>query len=67
MTTVVTPDGRTLAITSSDDRTVRVWDLNTGDQIGQPLSGHGRRVVTVTTVVTPDGRTLAITSSWDGT
>jgi WD40 repeat protein len=46
------PDGRTLAVTRSSDGTVRVWNLNTGDQVGQPLTGPGDCVVAMATVVT---------------
>ncbi|WP_445261019.1 WD40 repeat domain-containing protein, partial [Pseudonocardia sp. D17] len=65
MATVVTPGERTLAVTRSSDSMVQAWDLNTGEQVGQPLTGHEHRVVTV--VVPPDGRTLAVTGSDDGT
>ncbi|MEU3522127.1 hypothetical protein ABZ770_44065, partial [Streptomyces sp. NPDC006654] len=34
---VVLPDGRALAVTASDDETVRVWDLTTGLPVGDVL------------------------------
>ncbi len=60
------PDGHTLA-TSSDDATVRLWDLTDRTRpspLGPPLTGHTDRVVSV--AFAPDGHTLA-TSSDDAT
>jgi WD40 repeat protein len=36
-------DGRVLASSGADD-TVRLWDLTTGEQIGEPLLGHSNDV-----------------------
>jgi WD40 repeat protein/transcriptional regulator with XRE-family HTH domain len=49
------PDGRTLASTS-EDQTLRLWDVRTHKQLRGPLTGQ-RNVA-----FTPDGRTLASTS-----
>ncbi|MFV6051278.1 hypothetical protein ACNPQN_39660, partial [Streptomyces sp. NPDC056297] len=35
-------DGRPVAVTGSRDRTVRVWGLAAGQQVGEPLTGHTR-------------------------
>jgi WD40 repeat protein len=32
--------GREVIIAGGDDRTVRVWDAASGEQLGEPLSGH---------------------------
>ena len=48
----VTPDGRR-AISASDDRTLKVWNLATGAE-ERTLTGHSDRVLSV--AVTPDGR-----------
>ena len=42
-------DGRPVAVSASDDATVRVWDLATGAPVGDPLTGHtgGVRAVAV--------------------
>lgn len=57
-----TPDGR-LLVSASWDRTVRVWDLESG-QVVHVLEGHEQYVESV--AVTPDG-THAISGSVDGT
>ena len=53
---VFSPDGRTLA-SSSDDKTVRLWDARTRKPLGEPLRGHQSRVGSV--AFSPDGRMLA--------
>jgi WD40 repeat protein len=57
------PDGTHLA-TGGDDDTVRLWDPNTGQPVGQPLTGHTGLVSSV--AFSPDGTRLA-TGSWDNT
>jgi WD40 repeat protein len=57
---------RTLAVTTSRDRTVRVWDLATGEQEGEPLTGHTGQVWDVATTVV-DGRCVAVTAGEDHT
>src|SRR6185436_12421331 len=56
----VTPDGRR-AISASDDRTLRVWDIDSGRALAT-LEGHTGRVISCG--VTPDGR-RAISGSSD--
>jgi WD40 repeat protein len=58
----VTPDGR-LIVSGSYDRTVAVWDLETGARIRQ-LAGHRDPVSSV--AVAPDGRRIA-SASYDRT
>jgi WD40 repeat protein len=58
---VVTPDGRR-AVSGSEDKTLRVWDLETGHS--RVLNGHTQYVKAVD--VTPDGR-RAVSGSWDKT
>lgn len=32
--------GRLVAVTGSEDATVRIWDLTSGALLGEPLTGH---------------------------
>ena len=44
MTSVAfSPDGKRI-VSGSDDNTVRLWDADTGQPIGQPMTGHTRHV-----------------------
>jgi len=53
------PDGHRLA-TVSLDKTVRVWDAGTGQQVGAPMTGHEDNVIGV--AFSPDGRRVASAS-----
>jgi WD40 repeat protein len=57
------PDGR-LIVSSSSDKTLRFWDTQTGQLIGQPLQGHTDEVTSV--AFSPDGRRI-VSGSKDGT
>ncbi|MEV8327684.1 hypothetical protein [Kitasatospora sp. NPDC056731] len=59
-------DGRPVVVTGGTDRDVRVWDLTTGQQIGQPLAAHTGQVGGVATAVV-DGRPVALIGSGDRT
>ena len=57
------PDG-TRIVTASRDKTARIWDAATGQQMGEPLRGHGGPVASA--AFSPDGKRI-VTASWDGT
>ena len=57
-------DGRSVAI-SSDDRTVRIWDLTSGEQIGQTTTGLDSGVSEVAGMAL-HGRPVAVTGGGDG-
>ena len=50
------PDGRRI-VSGGADNTVRVWDADTGQRIGQPLTGHTDGVTSV--AFSPDGTRIA--------
>jgi len=58
------PDGKTLA-SGGRDWTIHLWDVETGQQVGEALSGHTANVVT-SVVFSPDGKRLA-SGSYDQT
>ncbi|KAJ3858946.1 hypothetical protein EV359DRAFT_51575 [Lentinula novae-zelandiae] len=48
--------------TGSDDNTVKIWDVRTGSQIGEPLQGHDKPVSSV--AFSPDGTRITL-RIWD--
>nr|WP_144298894.1 WD40 repeat domain-containing protein [Streptomyces sp. TLI_235] len=58
-------DGRTIAVSAASDRTVRIWDLDRGTQLGDPVTcptGEVRKL----TVGTVGGRPTIVTGDWRG-
>jgi WD40 repeat protein len=47
------PDGQHI-ISGSDDKTIRIWDAETGAAVGQPLEGHTRAITSV--AYSPNGQ-----------
>ncbi|KIK33425.1 hypothetical protein CY34DRAFT_813606 [Suillus luteus UH-Slu-Lm8-n1] len=45
--------GTRLLVSGSEDKSLRVWDLDTGKQVGEPLLGHDARVWRIAT--SPNG------------
>ena len=56
------PDGRS-ALSASEDRTLKLWDLATGNEI-RSFTGHGAELSSV--AFSPDGR-FALSGGWDKT
>ena len=57
------PDGKRI-VTASEDKTARLWDAETGKQIGEPLKGHTDSVLSA--AFSPDGKRI-VTASDDKT
>ena len=62
-TVAFSPDGRHI-VSSSNDSTIRLWDAQTGCQVGTPLQGHTSSVLSV--AFSPDGRHI-VSGSFDTT
>ncbi|MFJ3673899.1 hypothetical protein ACIPSE_46435, partial [Streptomyces sp. NPDC090106] len=59
-------EGSPVAVTGSDDGTVRVWDLHSGLSVGQPLIG-GHSAVGAVSCAMLEGNPVAVICSDDGT
>ena len=59
----ITPDNEKI-VSCGKDSTIRIWDVATQKQIGEPLKGHKNYVVSVKTI--NDGQEI-ISGSYDGT
>ena len=46
-----------MVVSGSYDNTLRIWNINTGEQVGEPLRGHTDDINCV--AVAPDGRRVA--------
>jgi len=51
----VSPDGHRI-VSAGDDKTVRLWDADTGQPVGQPLTGHTDELRSV--AFSPDGHRI---------
>jgi WD40 repeat protein len=54
-----TLNGRPIVVSTSQDKTVRLWDVTSGKALGKPLYGHKCGVGAVA-VATVEGRTVAV-------
>ena len=63
MSAAFSPDGKRI-VTASFDKTARLWDAESGKQIGEPLMGHTDAVRSA--AFSPDGKRI-VTASLDNT
>ncbi|KAJ2933545.1 hypothetical protein H1R20_g3565, partial [Candolleomyces eurysporus] len=59
----ISPDGKRI-VSGSLDGTIRIWDMETGAQVGEPLLGHRGDINSV--AISPDGK-LIVSGSDDET
>lgn len=57
------PNGSRL-VSASDDWTICIWDVQSGERVGKPLEGRNGPVCAVT--LSPNGKNI-VSGSWDGT
>ena len=55
-----------MIISGSEDRTIRIWDMDTGTEIGDPFTGHGGAVTSIAAAEL-DSRPVIISGSEDRT
>ncbi|MFF2147797.1 WD40 repeat domain-containing protein [Kitasatospora sp. NPDC058190] len=58
--------GRAVAVSGGNEGTVRLWDLATGEPVGEPMAGHTGPVHAVAAAEL-DGRAVAVSAGTDGT
>jgi WD40 repeat protein len=61
------PDGRTVAVTGGANGSVRVWDLQSGRAVGEPLVSGGEKITAVMTATLTDQRVVLTAADEAGT
>src|SRR6476659_3533660 len=68
ISSIATDSAGRLLVTGSDDKTVRVWDLASGDLLRtlRPPIGQGKEGDVLAVAISPDGELIAAVGGWFG-
>jgi WD40 repeat protein len=67
VTATTLADGTQILVSGGDDATIRLWRLDTGEPLGEPLVGHEAGVNVVVVAALRDGTPVLVSGSVDTT